>query len=162
VLHVRPLRVQLVNLNLCIGLTARKPDASRSFFSAASAHMPVDDNSVMPLRTPAGKIAFLHVNYTEWKSTSSSKIYGRTGKVYCSSRKLWNGSNRRWSHASGNRSAGKPGSGNIQSWNSREFEFSGFVEAIGPTVYQRPNCVKLSCCVSLSRFCEVPAHDHSS
>jgi hypothetical protein len=34
-----------------------------------------------------------------------------------------------------------------QPWNTREFEFSEFVEAIGPTVYQRPNCVKLPCCV---------------
>ena len=41
----------------------------------------------MPLRTPAGKIAFLNVNYTKWKSTSSFKTYGRNweGQDYCSS-----------------------------------------------------------------------------
>jgi hypothetical protein len=53
----------------------------RSLFSAVRAHMPVDDSSAMLLRTPAGKIDFLHVSYTEWKSKSSFKTYGRSGKA---------------------------------------------------------------------------------
>ncbi|HWQ52073.1 MAG TPA: Gfo/Idh/MocA family oxidoreductase [Bryobacteraceae bacterium] len=44
-------------------------------------NMPVDDNAFLTLKTPAGKVAFLHASCTEWKNLFSVEIYGRTGKL---------------------------------------------------------------------------------
>lgn len=43
--------------------------------------MPVEDNAFLLLRTSAGKTAFLHASWTEWKNMFSFEIYGRTGKL---------------------------------------------------------------------------------
>jgi predicted dehydrogenase len=43
--------------------------------------MPVEDNAFLLLRTAGGQIASLHASWTEWKSTFSFEIYGRTGKL---------------------------------------------------------------------------------
>lgn len=44
--------------------------------------MPVEDNAFLSLRTAAGKTAWLHVSWTEWKNLFSVEIYGRTGKLH--------------------------------------------------------------------------------
>jgi predicted dehydrogenase len=44
--------------------------------------MPVDDNAFLLLRTSAGRTAFLHVSWTEWKNLFSLEIYGRDGKLH--------------------------------------------------------------------------------
>jgi len=44
--------------------------------------IPVDDNCFVTLRTAAGKIAWLHASWTEWKNLFSFEIYGRTGKLH--------------------------------------------------------------------------------
>lgn len=43
--------------------------------------MPVEDNAFLTLRTAAGRIAFLHASWTEWKNTFSLEVYGRLGKL---------------------------------------------------------------------------------
>jgi predicted dehydrogenase len=43
--------------------------------------MPVEDNAFLLLRTAAGKTAFLHASWTEWKNLFSFEIYGRNGKL---------------------------------------------------------------------------------
>lgn len=43
--------------------------------------MPVEDNAFLILTTPAGKAAFLHATWTEWKNLFSLEIYGREGKL---------------------------------------------------------------------------------
>jgi predicted dehydrogenase len=43
--------------------------------------MPVEDNGFLLLRTAAGRTAFLHTSWTEWKNTFSFEIYGRAGKL---------------------------------------------------------------------------------
>jgi predicted dehydrogenase len=43
--------------------------------------MKVDDNAFMLLRTPGGKVAFMHASCTEWKNTFSFEIYGKQGKI---------------------------------------------------------------------------------
>jgi len=44
-------------------------------------NMPVDDNAFLALRGEAGRMAWLHASWTEWKNTFSLEIYGRTGKL---------------------------------------------------------------------------------
>jgi predicted dehydrogenase len=44
-------------------------------------NMPVEDNAFLILTTPAGKAAFLHATWTEWKNLFSLEIYGRRGKL---------------------------------------------------------------------------------
>ncbi len=43
--------------------------------------MPVEDNAFLLLETAAGRVAFLHATWTEWKNLFSFEIYGRTGKL---------------------------------------------------------------------------------
>jgi predicted dehydrogenase len=43
--------------------------------------MPVEDNAFLILTTTAGKAAFLHATWTEWKNMFSFEIYGRQGKL---------------------------------------------------------------------------------
>jgi predicted dehydrogenase len=57
-------------------------------FSDVSGHiatyfwnMPVEDNAFLLLKTAAGKTAFLHTSWTEWKNMFSVEICGRTGKL---------------------------------------------------------------------------------
>lgn len=44
-------------------------------------NMPVEDNAFLILTTLAGKAAFLHATWTEWKNLFSLEIYGRQGKL---------------------------------------------------------------------------------
>ena len=44
-------------------------------------NMPVEDNAFLILTTAAGKAAFLHATWTEWKNLFSLEIYGRQGKL---------------------------------------------------------------------------------
>lgn len=44
-------------------------------------NMPVEDNAFLILTTPAGKAAFLHATWTEWKNLFSLEIYGQHGKL---------------------------------------------------------------------------------
>jgi len=44
-------------------------------------NMPVEDNAFLILTTGAGKTAFLHATWTEWKNLFSLEIYGRHGKL---------------------------------------------------------------------------------
>jgi len=43
--------------------------------------MPVEDNAFLLLKTAAGKTAFLHASWTEWKNKFSVEISGRNGKL---------------------------------------------------------------------------------
>ena len=43
--------------------------------------MPVDDNAFLTLKTAKKQVAFLQVSCTEWKTTFSMEIYGKTGKL---------------------------------------------------------------------------------
>jgi predicted dehydrogenase len=43
--------------------------------------MPVEDNAFLLMKTEAGKTAFLHATWTEWKNTFSLEICGRNGKL---------------------------------------------------------------------------------
>jgi len=43
--------------------------------------MPVEDNAFLILTTPAGKAAFLHATWTEWKNLFSFEICGRQAKL---------------------------------------------------------------------------------
>jgi predicted dehydrogenase len=43
--------------------------------------MPVEDNAFLLLETAAGRIAFLHAGWTEWKNLFSFEICGRDGKL---------------------------------------------------------------------------------
>jgi predicted dehydrogenase len=44
-------------------------------------NMPVEDNAFLILTTSAGKAAFLHATWTEWKNLFSLEICGRVGKL---------------------------------------------------------------------------------
>jgi predicted dehydrogenase len=44
-------------------------------------NIPVEDNAFLILTTLAGKAAFLHATWTEWKNLFSLEIYGRQGKL---------------------------------------------------------------------------------
>ena len=44
-------------------------------------NMPVEDNAFLILTTPAGKTAFLHATWTEWKNLFSLEICARHGKL---------------------------------------------------------------------------------
>ena len=44
--------------------------------------MPVEDNAYLTLKTDSGKIAHLHVTWTEWKNLFSLEITGRKGKLH--------------------------------------------------------------------------------
>jgi predicted dehydrogenase len=43
--------------------------------------MPVEDNAFVMLKTAAGRIAWLHASWTEWKNLFCFEVFGRTGKV---------------------------------------------------------------------------------
>jgi len=43
--------------------------------------MKVDDNCFLALKNEAGKIAWLHASWSEWKNMFSLEIYGRDGKL---------------------------------------------------------------------------------
>ncbi len=43
--------------------------------------MPVEDNAFLLLETAAGRVAFLHAAWTEWKNLFSLEICGRAGKL---------------------------------------------------------------------------------
>ena len=43
--------------------------------------MPVEDNAFLLLETAAGRTAFLHASWTEWKNLFSFEIFGRAGKL---------------------------------------------------------------------------------
>ena len=43
--------------------------------------MPVDDNCFLALKNGAGKMAWLHASWTEWKNMFSFEISGRDGKL---------------------------------------------------------------------------------
>jgi predicted dehydrogenase len=51
--------------------------ALRTFFWNAE----VEDNAFLTLSTSEGRIAWLHVTWTEWKNLFSLEIYGRDGKL---------------------------------------------------------------------------------
>jgi predicted dehydrogenase len=51
--------------------------ALRTFFWNAE----VEDNAFLTLSTSKGRIAWLHVTWTEWKNLFSFEIYGRDGKL---------------------------------------------------------------------------------
>jgi predicted dehydrogenase len=44
-------------------------------------NMEADDNCFMALRSAAGRLAWLHASWTEWKNTFSFEIFGRDGKL---------------------------------------------------------------------------------
>jgi predicted dehydrogenase len=43
--------------------------------------MPVEDNAFVLLRSPAGRVAWLHASWTEWKNLFSFEVFGRAGKL---------------------------------------------------------------------------------
>ena len=45
-------------------------------------NMPVEDNAFLTLNTATGKIAQLHVSWTEWKNLFSLEIIGKKGKLH--------------------------------------------------------------------------------
>ena len=51
--------------------------ALRTFFW----HAEVEDNAFLTLSTSAGRIAWLHASWSEWKNMFSFEIYGRDGKL---------------------------------------------------------------------------------
>lgn len=44
--------------------------------------MPVEDNGFLLLRNQAGRPAWLHASWTEWKNLFSFEVYGRHGKLH--------------------------------------------------------------------------------
>jgi predicted dehydrogenase len=60
-----------------LGQFSRVQGYARTFFW----RMPVEDNAFFLLQTEAGKVAFLHASWTEWKNLFSFEIYGRQGKL---------------------------------------------------------------------------------
>jgi predicted dehydrogenase len=44
--------------------------------------MPAEDNGFLLLRTPEGRVAWLHATWTEWKNTFSFEIFGRDAKLH--------------------------------------------------------------------------------
>jgi predicted dehydrogenase len=43
--------------------------------------MPVEDNGFLLLKTPGGRVAWLHASCTEWKNLFSFELFGRDGKL---------------------------------------------------------------------------------
>jgi predicted dehydrogenase len=95
--------------------------------------MPVEDNGFLLLKTPAGRVAWLHASCTEWKNLFSFELFGRDGKLQVDGLGGSYGVERLTHY----RMLPQMGPPETTMWqypgpdNSWELEFADFAEAIG-------------------------------